>query len=214
MTLISYSQCGEDLLLLGLFHADGVKIKRGGMYVDVAAHHPKRFSNTQLFYENGWSGINFEPNEEVKTIFNKIRTRDKTIFKALSSSCGKMKFHTYDETALNSLVNRDKELTHTPYKSCEKKLVQVSTLELELGKHSFEKISKPTFLDIDVEGLELKVLKGNDWNKYNFSYILIEIKEKDLYSKNNNKVSKYLRDINYVPVACSQLTTIFKRIIV
>jgi len=28
-----------------------------GFYVDVGAHHPKRFSNTYFFYKKGWSGI-------------------------------------------------------------------------------------------------------------------------------------------------------------
>ena len=31
-----------------------------GFYVDVGAHHPKRFSNTYFFYKQGWNGINID----------------------------------------------------------------------------------------------------------------------------------------------------------
>ena len=49
----SYSQEGEDVMLLSIFPE-----KRDGFYVDVGAHRPKSFSNTQLFYRRGWRGIN------------------------------------------------------------------------------------------------------------------------------------------------------------
>ena len=42
----SYSQEGEDMILKRLF--EGQKF---GFYVDVGAHHPKRFSNTYYFYK-------------------------------------------------------------------------------------------------------------------------------------------------------------------
>ena len=40
----SYSQEGEDLVLQRIFAN-----YKSGFYVDVGAHHPKRFSNTFLF---------------------------------------------------------------------------------------------------------------------------------------------------------------------
>ena len=38
---ISYAQEGEDMILNRLFET-----KKKGYYVDIGAHHPKRFSNT------------------------------------------------------------------------------------------------------------------------------------------------------------------------
>jgi hypothetical protein len=49
----SYSQEGEDMILQRMFGE-----KKHGFYVDVGAHHPRRFSNTYSFYRRGWSGIN------------------------------------------------------------------------------------------------------------------------------------------------------------
>ena len=50
---IYYSQFGEDVVLLKIF-----KNKQVGFYVDVGAHHPKRYSNTYLLHKKGWQGIN------------------------------------------------------------------------------------------------------------------------------------------------------------
>src|SRR5690348_6482057 len=49
----SYSQEGEDLILARL-----LENTPSGLYVDIGAHHPFRFSNTRLLYERGWHGIN------------------------------------------------------------------------------------------------------------------------------------------------------------
>ena len=46
---VSYSHEGEDIVLSNLFSG-----KKQGFYIDVGAHHPKRFSNTYLFYKKGW----------------------------------------------------------------------------------------------------------------------------------------------------------------
>jgi len=42
--LKSYSQEGEDMILRRLFGK-----QKKGFYVDIGAHHPKRFSNTFFF---------------------------------------------------------------------------------------------------------------------------------------------------------------------
>lgn len=46
------------------------------------------------------------------------------------------------------------------------------------------------FLSIDVEGAELSVLQGIDFKKFNFKYILIEIRDFD-------KISAFLKKFNY-----------------
>src|SRR5215510_10661697 len=51
----SFSQQGEDLILARLFEG-----QRRGFYVDVGAHHPRRFSNTFLLYRRGWRGLNID----------------------------------------------------------------------------------------------------------------------------------------------------------
>ena len=55
---ISYSQCGEDLILKQLFTALGIgKVN----YLDIGAHHPTCLNNTYLFYGYGGHGVCVEP---------------------------------------------------------------------------------------------------------------------------------------------------------
>src|SRR5688500_9241369 len=42
---VAFSQEGEDLILGRYFEG-----KTNGFYIDIGAHHPKRFSNTYKFY--------------------------------------------------------------------------------------------------------------------------------------------------------------------
>lgn len=67
----SYSQEGEDLILKRFFSN-----KEKGFYIDIGAHHPKRFSNTYLFYSKGWNGINIDAMPGSMRLFNQIRKRD------------------------------------------------------------------------------------------------------------------------------------------
>ena len=99
----SYSQEGEDLLLMSL-----LENRRDGFYVDVGAHHPKRFSNTQIFYESGWTGINVEPNPEAIKRFQTHRKRDINLFMGVGPEEGVLDYFVVDEPAMNSF---DRQLT-------------------------------------------------------------------------------------------------------
>ena len=61
----SYSQEGEDMILKESY----LKIKV--VFIDVGAHHPKRFSNTYLLYRKGWKGINIDALPGSMKLFNK-----------------------------------------------------------------------------------------------------------------------------------------------
>ena len=92
-----YGQDGEDLILNRLL--DG---QMQGFYVDVGAHHPIRFSNTYLFYERGWTGINIDAMPGSMKKFRKLRPRDINVECGVASSSGKLTFHRFNEPALNT----------------------------------------------------------------------------------------------------------------
>ena len=66
-----YSQEGEDIILNRIFEDEA-----SGLFVDVGAHHPKRFSNTFLLYKKGWHGINIDPLPGSMKIFKKQLKRE------------------------------------------------------------------------------------------------------------------------------------------
>ena len=90
-------QEGEDVLLARFFD-----YKKEGFYVDVGAHHPKRFSNTFFLYKLGWRGINIEPNHDVKKIFDEIRSGDINVEMAIANNESEKTFYMFQETALNT----------------------------------------------------------------------------------------------------------------
>lgn len=98
----SYSQEGEDIILRRIFEC-----KTNGFYIDVGAHHPKRFSNTYLFYKKGWNGINIDAMPGSMVLFRKLRSRDINIEAAITNEKREMSFFMFDEPALNTF---DKDL--------------------------------------------------------------------------------------------------------
>ena len=74
-----YSQEGEDILLSRIFGE-----QTEGFYVDVGAHHPRRFSNTCFFYKRGWRGINIDALPGSMKVFQKLRPHDINLELAVS----------------------------------------------------------------------------------------------------------------------------------
>ncbi len=173
----SYSQEGEDMVLRRIF--DG---QQRGFYVDVGAHHPKRFSNTYLFYKLGWRGINIEPNPESMEQFRRYRARDINVDCGVSDIAGELSYVMFDDAALNTFdpVLADERNRTTPYRIVARKTVKVRRLDAILG----EKLPANTqidFLTVDAEGHDLAVLKSNDWKRYRPRWVLVEsLGEQDL----------------------------------
>lgn len=203
--LKSYSQEGEDMILRRLFEK-----QKSGFYVDVGAHHPKRFSNTYFFYKLGWSGINIDAMPDSMKPFEKIRPRDINIEKPLSDKKQVLTYYAFNEPALNGF---SKELSEERdgkgnYFIQFTKAIETSTLT-EILDNNLPKNQNIDFLSIDVEGLDFMVLKSNNFEKYKPKVILIEILGSSLNDIENNEISKYLKEYDYSIYAKAVNTVIF-----
>ena len=201
----SYSQEGEDMILKRLFEK-----QINGFYIDVGAHHPRRFSNTYLFYKKGWSGINIDAMPNSMKRFNRLRPRDINIEKPISEKKQILTYYGFNEPALNGFskeLSEERngksgyfiEFTHD---------IETCTLEEILDKN-LPKNQEIDFLSIDVEGLDFEVLKSNNFEKYRPKIILIEILNTSLNNIQKNKVSIYLKSIDYYVYAKSINTVVF-----
>ena len=189
----SYSQEGEDLILQRFFEKQTV-----GFYVDVGAHHPRRYSNTYLFYKKGWSGINIDAMPNSMKRFDKYRPRDINIEKPISEKKQILKYYAFNESALNGFSKEISEQRNGKNGyflkfTCD---IETCTLEEILENHLPEN-QNIDFLSIDAEGLDFEVLKSNNFEKYRPKIILIELIGIDLSSIENNEVYKYLKKIDY-----------------
>lgn len=204
--LKSYSQEGEDMILRRLFEKQS-----SGFYVDVGAHHPKRFSNTYFFYRKEWSGINIDAMPGSMKLFNKFRPNDINIEIPVSDKKQVLTYYAFNEPALNGFskdLSEERERADNNYHIIFKKDIETSTLTEVLDNH-LPKNKEIDFLSIDVEGLDFMVLKSNDFAKYSPKVILIEILGSALNEIADDEITKYLRQYNYSVYAKAVNTVIF-----
>lgn len=204
--LKSYSQEGEDMILRRLF-----EMQRTGFYVDVGAHHPKRFSNTYFFYKKGWRGINIDAMPGSMKAFDKTRSRDINIEKPVASQKQVLTYYAFNEPALNGF---SKELSDSrnglnDYKIEFTKDIETETLEYILDKN-MPLGQEIDFLSIDVEGLDFDVVKSINLRKYRPKVILVEIIGSSLADIELDPIYQYLTGERYDLYAKAVNTVVFK----
>jgi FkbM family methyltransferase len=204
-SLKSYSQEGEDMILHRIF-AD----KPHGFYVDVGAHHPRRFSNTYFFYKRGWRGINIEPNPEVFRLFQSDRARDKNLQLGVSSSKGQITYYQFDEPALNTFDREvvNSRLVNTQYKLTSTSEVDVERLDQVLSNY-LPLDTQIDFLSIDVEGFDFAVLKSNDWERFRPKCVLVEALDSSLADVIGGEIFEFMKSQQYVLYAKTYNTLFF-----
>lgn len=204
--LKSYSQEGEDMILRRIFERQST-----GFYVDVGAHHPKRFSNTYFFYKKGWVGINVDAMPGSMNFFEKIRPRDINIEIPISSKKQVLTYYAFNEPALNGFSKEISEARDglNNYKIEFTKDIETSTLE-EVLDENLPSNQAIDFLSIDVEGLDFDVIKSINIKKYRPRVILVEILGSSLSDLQQDPIYKFLIDEDYALYAKAVNTVIFK----
>jgi FkbM family methyltransferase len=204
----SYSQEGEDLILYRILYG---KIQKG-FYVDVGAHHPKRFSNTYFFYKKGWNGINIEPMPGSKKIFDKYRPNDINIEIPISDKEDELTYYMFNDAALNGF---SKEISQQRNEFKDYKIIKTANLKTRTLRSVLNEYlpagQKIDVLSIDVEGLDLEVLKSNDWDKYKPTIILVEDKDFTFESPHSSDTFDYLQKMEYKLIAKTKKTLIFEK---
>ena len=197
---ISYAMDGEDIAI-NLFN----KKEGKGFYVDIGAHHPIQRNNTNLLYQKGWEGINIDINEFSIDLFNFLRPNDLNILTAISDKEGEISF--YYQKKFSQLNTTDKKIANENFQGhFKERIVKCQTIE-NILKNSKYKDQKIDFLNIDIEGAEMKVLKTLNFEKYNPTLICIEIlgyrdlnsEEREIRIK-NDEIYKFLLNKNYKKV--------------
>jgi FkbM family methyltransferase len=174
----SFSQEREDLILNRIF-----KGKSKGFYVDIGAHHTQRFSNTCMFYQRGWHGINIDAQPGSMELFNKERLRDINIERAISYDDRIIDFYQFNEPALNTFY-REKAIRHdtdaNQYHIVN--IVKIKTETLNSTLDEYLPANKAIdFLTIDTEGYGFRIIKSIDFEKYKPKVIVTECQDRDSF---------------------------------
>lgn len=187
---ISFSKSGDDIQLMKLINNNVP-----GAYVDIGSWHPIKASNTYYFYVRGWKGICIDPNPELTALYKQFRPKDNFINAGIGNKENSLVYYMLEESSMNT-CSKDfiikRELESKIIKQINVPLYSLKEiLDKNLGKNN-----RLDFFDIDVEGLDLDVLKSNDWNKYRPKVIVIET-DISIHDDINSEIVKYLEIQNY-----------------
>ncbi len=173
-----------------------------GFFIEAGANDGLRQSNTFYFekYQN-WKGLLIEA---IPALADKCRSnRPNCIVENFAlvpfdfkDTHVEMRYCDLMSVVRNSMKSPDEEKQHIKSGCKIQKIetydlkVPATTLNAILNKHMVAKID---FFSLDVEGYELAVLKGLDFDQYHPKYMLIEARYRD-------EIDQFLKGI-YTPVA-------------
>ena len=173
----SYSQYGEDLVILNFFEKIGQKTD--GFYVDIGAYHPTLISNTHLLHKNNWTGVCLDLCEEKLKWFRYRRgAKVKTICAGVSTSESGREISVFKHKKLLSEIDTlskeiaQKNKLHHGYDFIEERILTLNINDL------FIRINREIdLLNIDIEGLDQLVLGAIDFKRFRPKVILFEDNE-------------------------------------
>lgn len=200
----SWSQEGEDMVLRRIFENN-----KNGFYVDVGAHHPKRYSNTYMFYCKGWKGINIDVMPGSMKLFNKYRSNDINLELGVAQQRDTLDYYIFNEKALNGFsleLSKERDAAKNEYFI--KEIVKVDVKPLSDILDQYLQVRTIDFLSVDVEGFDLSVLQSNDWTKFRPRFVLAEILKSTLQNLDKDELVQFMKEQGYA-VYAKQVNTVF-----
>jgi FkbM family methyltransferase len=208
---ISYSQSGEDIIIEELFENLKGKEKT---YLDIGANDPVICNNTYLLYRKGWSGVLVEPDPAMCKIIKSKRPSDTILNIGIGlSNAGDAPFYLFPGrlNTWSTFSTEEASIRETASGIKAKKIaVQLKTINNIIEQYF---TACPNFISIDVEGLDLDILKSFDFNRFQPDVFCVETIS---FSMNNEgkkvqDISELLLSKNYFVYADTHINTIFCR---
>jgi FkbM family methyltransferase len=146
----------------------------------------------------------------VQPLFAKHRSRDLNLQQAVAESEGSLIFHLFDEPALNTFdaALAQERVRSTPYRLVGKSEIAVRRLDRLLEEH-LPPGQHINFISVDVEGLDLAVLRSNDWRRFRPDMVLAEALGSDLEEVAGSDLVRFMRGENYALFAKTYNTLFF-----
>ena len=196
-----YSFSGVDVVIENIF-----RNKKKGFYIDVGCQHPIKNNNTYLLNKKGWKGINIDLDKDNIDLFNISRPYDENINIAISNEIGETDLFFYHKKSPINTINK-KISEYQNAKVTQIKKIKTDTLNNIISASKYNN-SKFDLLSIDVEGHELQVLQGLDFDRYSPDVIIVEfldltiskleIKNQSVENLFKTDLYKFLISKNYI----------------
>lgn len=207
------SQSGEDAIINFVFDMLHIPIT-DVTYLDLGANHAKHLSNTNFFYQNGAHGVLVEANPELIPELKFYRPGDVILNRCVApESGGKVKFYLVNGDGLSSpdLGSVEECLRRNPDLKIEK-IVEVETISVgEILEQYFD--APPAFVNVDIEGSEMEILRSIDFEKYRpiaFSIEMIPYRpDTVVVGEKSEEILDFMISKNYVEYAFTGINSIF-----
>lgn len=158
----SFAQCGEDLIIAYVFNALGRQRIR---YLDIGAHHPTYLSNTHYFYLRGHRGVCVEPDASLLEAFRRERGGDTLLNIGIAAEEGEADFFVLTTPTLNTFSREEAERFASYGKQRIERVEKIRIRNVNnVIREQFG--GAPDLLSLDVEGLDLAILKSLDFAAY------------------------------------------------
>ena len=203
---ISYSQFGEDLILLKYLKYKNIE---KGKYLDIGAFHPRWASNTHLLHQQGFTGYCVDLDDKKLKWFRFARGKKvKTICGAVSNSHDEfIKVYKFKRKSPFSLIDTT-SLEHAEYFRSDKSKFEEKNVKNFHINELFNKVGKINVLNIDIEGKDIEVIKSSNLEIIDPEIIIIEDNSGYFPS---NQLSDFFSKNKYFLVAICGLTKIFEK---
>jgi len=204
---ISFSQCGEDIIVDHIFTV----LKRKKIsYLDIGAHHPTYLSNTHYFYLKGSRGVCVEADPSLIPAFKQHRPGDVCLNVGVGLSEGVGDFYVMSAPTLNTFSKEEAER----YQSYGQHRIQsVEKIDLRTANNIMKEQfnSSPDFVSLDVEGLDLVILKSFDFSMYRPAVFCIETLTyvEDKSERKIVEIIEFMKHQGYFVYADTYINSIF-----
>ena len=165
--------------------------KRDGYFVEFGAAGGQRLSNTLMLERKyGWTGLLAEPNPSFHDILEKRRTAPvcKDLVHRVSGET--MRFAMHERGLLSGIVDEDAQEGQDGIE----KILELETISLNDMLDRYDAPTQIDFMSIDVEGAELDILEGFDFDKHRVRCFTIEAKD----DEDRDGLLKLLKKNGYV----------------
>ena len=214
-----YAQSGEDLIIeallcrlnyfdtanhKGSFSLDNVS------YLEIGANHPVSTSSTYLLSKKGARGVLVEPNPKLVEMLRKTRVSDQILGVAcVDDNSDFVRLYISEASELSSLIMAAPMSWSARFRIEEPILVPAMNIN-QLAEIFWGQYSEGchTYISIDCEGMDLRIISKLDLQKFPFDIIQVEPGE-PLTPKNLERIEASLGSRGYALMALTEVNAIF-----
>jgi FkbM family methyltransferase len=160
----------------------------------------------------GWRGINLDAMPGSMDAFARKRPRDINLEVAIAEAEGVLTYHAFSEPALNTF---SAPLAETYRAIPGVRLLRTTEIACRRLATVLDEALPPgtpiDLLSVDVEGLDLEVLRSNDWSRFRPDVVLVEsLDAPDLAGLAGDATARFLSERGYAPIAKTVNTLFFR----